>query len=806
MEKYTLCGKFIGVKSRVNTFTVNKTFYVEKLNQARLHITALGLYFVKINEVRVGDAYLTPGWSEYNNMLQVQEYDVQPYLKFGENIIEITVNEGWYSGPLAWMQKRNCFGDQPAVCADLVWDEDIVSTNESWAAHTSSIKSAGIYAGERIDFTEKDESLEIQEVPFDKSVLVKQISEYVKTTERFPVKKVIRTSQGELVYDFGQNIAGVVEIVTPENFDGTLTMSHAEILVNGEFYTKNLGGAKATDILTCQGKVTYSPEFTYHGFRYMKLEGGELPAENVTALARHSDMKRTGWVETSNPKINHLISNILWGQRSNFVDIPTDCPQRSERLGWTGDINVFCSTAAFNYDIHNFMKKWLADFRSVQRQDGSMLRVVPWVAGEVLQETDVSALWADSIVNIPYELYHIYGDKTFLSENYEAIKKFIKSHDKNFKDGLIQEGFEFGDWLALDGEKLAGTDTEGRTDKYFIANVMYLGTLEKATKIATILGYAEDAANYSTLRENLLKAVRCEYFTASGRLAVETVTAKVLALCFGAVPDEHRVILAHQLNEQVKKYRYCPITGFVGTPYLLFALADNGYFDTASRVLLNTGYPGWLYEVDMGATTIWERWNTLLPDGTPNPNGMNSCNHYAYGSILAFIFRKIAGLQNSSAGYAKIKIAPNPCKGIARIEAKYRSVQGMIVSGYEQKNGKITFFAEIPQGAEAEILLPNEQSVYVQSGKYEFVRDWENLEIHYFDENSSLAKIHSNPKSKQAFLGVFGKYFIPLELAYLASCPDKLYFIYDYLGARNRMTKEEFADNLNKFNELYLTL
>ena len=722
-----LKGKFIGVQEKSSVFVVEKNFLGHANEKAVLRATALGLYFAELNGVRVGDRYLTPGWTSYNKMLQVQEYDVSALLKDGENVLSFTVGEGWYCGGLTWEQKRHIYGEQTAVCADLIFADRTVSTDESWTAKESVIRESGIYDGETQDFTAKLKPLTVCEVAFSKSVLVPQISEPVRNLERLAVKKVIRTPKGELVYDFGQNMAGVVEIKTPEDFNGTLTLQFAEILVNGNFYTDNLRSAKATDTFTVKGARTLVPEFTFHGFRYMKLTGAELPKENITAMVRHTDMKRTGHVRTSNARFNRLMDNVVWGQKGNFVDVPTDCPQRDERLGWTGDINVFCTTAAYNYDIRAFMKKWLADLRNDQKEDGRIPHVAPDV---LLKESDSStaAMWCDAITMVSWKLYTMYGDKSFLADNFEAMKKFISAREGNMKNGLIAQGFEWGDWLALDNEAIIGNGVFGRTDSYYIANVLHVHSLKIVHETAKILGDKEAGKVYQEKYESHLKRVREEYFTMGGRLCLDTVTSQVLALYFDIVPETHRASLAKTLNENVIKHGYRVVTGFIGSPYLLFALSDNGYFETARRVLLNSGYPSWLYEVDMGATTVWERWNSLLPDGTPNPDGMNSYNHYAYGSVMEFVYRRIAGIEPAEAGFKTVRIAPNPCKGLAKLKVEYETVNGKIVSSYAQKDGKIKFTVEIPEDIQAEIILPNERPIKTTGRYFEFEREWENLD------------------------------------------------------------------------------
>lgn len=794
-----LNGKFIGVKEKANTFAVEKKFNIKSRQKATLKATALGTYFAEINGIRVGDCYLAPGWTSYKKTLQVQEYDVTDLIKEGENVISLTVNEGWYSGPLTWLKKCNNYGDQSAVCADLILADGIISTDESWTAHDSYIRKSGIYDGEEVDYTAKLQPLTVCEVGFDKCALVNQQCEPVRSIERLAVKEIIHTPSGDTVYDFGQNIAGVVEIKTPKNFDGTLTLKFAEILVHGNFYTDNLRGAKVTDVFTVKGEKTLCPEFTFHGFRYLKIMGGEIPTDNITAIVRHTDIKRAGCIETSNKRFNRLYNNVVWGQRGNFVDIPTDCPQRDERLGWTGDINAFCNTASFNYDIRAFMKKWLRDLRNDQKETGE----IPHVAPDVIGDKFTDAMWCDVITMLPWNLYLNYGDISFLKDNYAAMKKFISAREKTMKNGLITSGHEFGDWLALDQERTSYETIIGRTDIYYITNVFQVNSLKIVYQTAKILGESADEKIYKEKYENQLARVRDEYFTAGGRLCFDTITAQVLALHFGIVPEKHRKQLADALNQNVITHNYSLSTGFIGTTFLLFALADNGYMSTAQKVLMNNGYPGWLYEVDMGATTIWERWNSLMPDGTPNPDGMNSYNHYAYGSVMEFVVRRIVGIEKAEAGYKKIKIAPNPCKGLAEIKAEYQSVSGKITAGYKYKDGEITFFADIPQGVEAEIILPTIPPVNVEGGSYSFKCKWDNLDTPAFTAESMVNEVFENPVAMKAFNEVFGGIFkINGELDWMRRFAN-LQFMAEFRDKEGKLKLSDFPEMLERANKIF---
>lgn len=790
-------GQFIGVKETSSVFTIEHSFYVEMQGEAVLRATALGLYFATINGKRVSDAYLTPGWTSYNKMLQMQEYDITDLIVKGENTIAFTISEGWYCGPLFIKRQRNTYGSKTAVCADLLINGScILSTDESWKAKESYIRESGIYDGEIQDFLAQCSPLTVCEIPFDKTVIIPQISEPVRTTERIRVKQKFRTLKGELIYDFGQNCAGVVEIKTPDDFDGTIQLNFAEILVDGNFYTDNLRNAKVTDIFTVKGKKILSPEFTYHGFRYMKMTGADLPEENVTALVRHSDMKRTGMICTSNERFQRLYENVIWGQRSNFVDLPTDCPQRDERLGWTGDINAFCCTAAYNYDVRGVIRKWLADVRNDQAETGE----IPTVAPDCLNDKLTDAMWCDAITMVPWTMYKMYGDLSYLADNYAAMVKFIAARERNMINGLVAKGHEFGDWLALDVEPLMANGAHGRTDVYFLSNVFHSHSLQLVAKTAELLGDHVNAEMYQEKFQKHLKAVREEYFTETGRLAFDTVTAQTVSLHFDIVPEEHRKRLAETLNENIIRHGYRMVTGFIGTSYLLFVLADHGYWETARRLLLNNAYPGWLYEVDMGATTIWERWNSRMPDGTPDPDGMNSFNHYAYGSVMEFAYRRIAGIDMESVGFGKIKIVPHPLSGLPSFKAEYNSVHGMIRSGYEQKEGKITFTISIPEGVPAVLYIPEHEPIEVVGGDYCFEESWEELACEPYMPESTVTEVFDNPIAVKAFNEVFDDLFVGQEIAWMKNGSQTLQCMAEFCDKEGKMQLCDFPDMLARAN------
>ena len=442
--------------------------------------------------------------------------------------------------------------------------------------------------------------------------------------------------------------------------------------------------------------------------------------------------------------------------------------------------------------------------RSEQSGEGEVPVVVPYVIEDAGREMtlNTSAMWSDCIVTIPYKLYEMYGDVSFLAENYEAMGRFVRAREKKMEDGLILKGFEYGDWLAMEVDPLLERAEFASTDKYLIANFLHVNVLDIMAKTAKVLEKGEDAARYQRERDKMLARVQKEYITEGGRLASETVTAHALALYFHIVPEKFRAKVAASLNERVRRHGCRVVTGFIGTPCLLFALADNGYPETAGKVLMNIGSPGWLYEADMGATTIWERWNTILPDGTPNPDGMNSCDHYAYGSVMEYFYRRIAGIEPIAPGFRSVRISPVPCKGLARVNASFESASGLIRAGYEQKDGKIVFFAEVPEGVAAEFVSPDGRKAGF-CGSFSYSCAWEELGGPVFTIESTVREIFSNPVAGRAFGQAFEGVFHPLELHYLKNSAERLAFARQYLISKNKLSKEAFDERLSLLNKLY---
>ena len=699
----------------------------KKIKSARAYITSHGLYEAFINDKRVGDSYLTPGWTSYNKRLQYQVFDVTSLLSQGSNVVGVVLGSGWYRGHLAWEDNKNLYGRHLDLLIQFAvtyadGSTDYIVSDESWKSSPGPIRYSEIYHGEindaRLEKTgwltsgyddSKWSSVQVNDLP--KNHIIATHNETIKKHEQFPAKRIFRTPKGELVVDFGQNLVGFVQLKVSGKAGDSIKIYHAEVLDKaGNFYTENLRIAKQENIyiLKGEGVENFEPHFTFQGFRYAKLVGfpGELKPENISAVALYSDMELTGSFTSSNPLINQLQHNIQWGQKGNFLDVPTDCPQRDERLGWTGDAQVFARTAAFNMDVNNFFGKWLKDLAADQEPNGSIPYVIPNVLGA---NAGGSAGWADAGVIIPWTMYIHYGDTSILAQQYASMKKWIGYMQNNSNDYLWNKGFHFGDWLFY----RPGDDNDGRaavTDKYLISQCFFANSTQLMINAASVLGKLEDVTTYTELLKNIKSAFVKEYVTPSGRLVSSTQTAYVLALQFDMLPEALRQQAAARLTQNIRDYGNHLTTGFLGTPYLCHVLSRFGHIDVAYRLLLQETYPSWLYPVKMGATTIWERWDGQKPDSTFQTPGMNSFNHYAYGAIGDWMYRVVAGIDTdeSTPGYKKIKIMPHPGGKFTHVAADYKSDYGLISSHWKTDADRLILDVEIPPNTTARIFIPAE--------------------------------------------------------------------------------------------------
>ena len=733
-----------------------KTFAIDKkVKKARLFATAHGVYEVTLNGQTVGDYRMAPGWTSYHNRLQYQIYDVTEQLA-AENEIAITVGNGWYKGILGFYCQPNQYGTQTGAFAELHVEyedgsKDVIATDETWSVKTGEIRYSEIYMGETID-TDAPEIAEGNVVvkDFDKAVLTAQENEPVRITEKIAGKELIVTPKGERLVDFGQIVTGVVEVHVKGEKGQKIVIRHAEVLdKDGNFYPETLRQAKSIDTFICNGEEQiFRPHFTFHGFRYICVEGmEEFTADQFIACVTHSDMEKTGDFNCSNKKVNQLQSNITWSQRDNFLDIPTDCPQRDERLGWTGDAQVFSWTAAFNRNTALFYTKWMRDVAA----ESSLEKGVPHVVPDILGQYSSSA-WSDVAVIVPWVVYQIYGDKGILEENWKCMHEWVDYIKNNCEEnGLWQSGFQYGDWLALDKEESA--DRTGATDKYMIANAYYLYVTELVKKTAEVLGKDEEAKKYADLYETTLDAFQREYYTETGRIVSETQTGAIISLYFNLAREKDRKRILNTLLTNIANHKNHLATGFVGTPYICHTLSENGAHEMAATLFMKEDYPSWLYAVNMGATTIWERWNSIKPDGTFDESGMNSLNHYAYGSVGDWMYRKVAGLSQLEPGYKKFQVKPMFVKGIEDWGTEFESVYGKIVSNTSCKNGKIHVHVEVPANTTAVIVLPEKEEVHeVGSGVYDYEYATNTcLAVERFSMDSTLGEIVAEPLAVEMF-------------------------------------------------------
>ena len=714
---------------------------------ARAYVTSHGLYEMEINGRRVGTDVLAPGWTSFDERLQYQTYDVTDLVKRGANAVGATLGDGWYRGRLAWRDRRNTYGTDLALLAQIVvrytdGREQIVATDEHWKAATGPILASDIYNGETYDArleragwsqagyaTADWKPVRVASYPMKS--LVAPLGPPIRRIEEIKPIAVLKTPAGQTVFDLGQNMVGWVRLKVRGPAGATVRLQHAEVLdKDGNFYTANLRTAQQQDSYTLKGAgdETFEPHFTFHGFRYVKVDGfpGTPNTDAITGIVVHSDMPRTGTFVTSDSMLNQLYHNIVWGQKGNFVGVPTDCPQRDERLGWTGDAQVFSRTAAFNFDVAGFFTNWLRDLAADQRSNGSVPDVIPDVlssgrnAAKPSPGTSAgptsSAGWGDAAVIVPWTMYLTYGDTRLLERQYPSMRAYVEYQRRTAGDKLLwNTGWHYGDWLAFATTR---SDYPGATtDKDLIATAFYAHSTDLLARSAKVLGKTEDARAYRDLFERIRAAWTKEYVTATGRLSSNTQTAYALALEFGLLPEARRPDAGTRLAADVRSIGHLT-TGFLGTPYLTDALTQTGHLAEAYRLLLNKRYPSWLYPITQGATTIWERWDGQKPDKSFQDVGMNSFNHYAYGAIGGWMVRTVAGLDldETMPGYRHLVIAPQPGGGLTSARAELLTPYGSALSGWTIAGGRMRVTVRVPPNARATVHLPSARLVSVTEG------------------------------------------------------------------------------------------
>lgn len=723
-----------------------RDFAVESgMKKARLYIFGAGLYEVNINGSKAGDEYLLPGYHSYDLLMEYQTFDVTEMLKKGDNRISILLGEGWYKGRFGFDDVYlNLYGNRKKCIAELYLEyksgkTKLICTDGDWKAFSGNIMENGIYDGEKQDDTLESVQLPIEALQDDKSLLISRTSPPIRKTETFsPVSEQMHSS-GYLLLDFGEAITGWVEFHGELDWGQQIKLQYGEVLQNQEFYRDNLRTAKAEFIYISDGtKKIVRPHFTYYGFRYVKVEGLKKNQKlTYRAYRIMSDIEETGRIETSNSKVNQLFDNTIRSQKCNFLDIPTDCPQRDERMGWTGDVNIFAPTACFHMDSNAFFRHYTKSLYLEQKlMNGAVPFFVPRPKVPVKENTNPfyldggSCIWSDVAAMLPWTLYQYYGDISLLREQYPMMRawvEYIRMRAKeNEVSNLWQNDRHLGDWLALDNGNIH--NPVGKTDPQFLASACYYQSALTVARAAEVLGL-EEMQEYLELAELVKKAFIKFYFTKEGRLNIElTQTACAFLLHIGLYPEDGKEYLKEDLKGLIEENNGHLNTGFVGTPVLCPALSDNGLNELAYDLLLNESYPGWLHEVNLGATTVWERWNSLDENGVISGTGMNSLNHYAYGSIAEWMYRYMCGFRPNMDKEVKMTIRPMPDKRFSYVKGNWESVFGAYVSNwdYHDKTG-FQYYIEIPFNANAKIVFPNGKSYMLECGTYWFNNDGERL-------------------------------------------------------------------------------
>lgn len=706
----------------------------EKPESVRWHVCGLGLYEAYVNEKKAGREFLMPGYHCYDSFLEYQTLDVTELLSQGKNKIAVLLGEGWYKGRFGFDgDYRNLYGNQKKCIGELHiryanGQEECIVTDSSWKAEESSICENGIYDGEHIDETLEHKMLSVEEIE-ETRPLVERFNPRIHKVEEFqPVS--VKQEDEALLLDFGETVTGWVEITGAFETGQKVMMQYGEVLQKGRFYRDNLRTAKAEFTYVSKGKgETIRPHFTYYGFRYVKIKGLNPEKEyKFIAYRIMSDIERTGWVATDHDKVNHLLENTLRSQKCNFLDIPTDCPQRDERMGWTGDAGIFASTACFHMDSGSFFHHYMKNMQAEQEKcNGAIPFFVPRPKVKKEEHTNPfyldsgAAVWGDAATLIPWRLYQFYGDKAMLEEQYPVMKAWVDYEYERTKENEIpylwQNDRQLGDWLALDNGNI--NNPIGKTDSGFIASVYHYWSTKMVKEAAESLGL-EESKVYAEREKEIRNAILNYYFPDKKFCLEYTQTACALLLYLKLYPEGEREVITAKLAELLKKNNGHLNTGFVGTPILCMALSENGQNQLAYDLLLNEDYPGWLHEVNLGATTVWERWNSLEEDGSISGTGMNSLNHYAYGSIAKWIYRYMCGLNPSIGEAVKMTIYPMPDQRLKKAEGSWRSVFGKYVCAWNWKSEQeVVCNIEVPFNANARFILPDGTEEILDCGKYE---------------------------------------------------------------------------------------
>lgn len=709
--------------------------------RARLVATAHGIYDARVNGEASSDSVLDPGWTAYEWRLQVQQHDVTALITAGgrDVQVEVELGNGWWRGDLGYGEAHANYGEDLGFLGVLEVEYDDGSlqyhpTSTSWAACTSPTILNNLYQGQRIDARIRgaEESLPVRAVDVDRSALVAQTSPPVRRHDIVSPQRIWISPSGRTLVDFGQNLVGWVRLNVSGPEGTEIVLRHAEMLDAGELATVPLRSARATDTFVLSGGPDlFEPRMTFHGFRYVEVTGwpGELTDGSIEAVVVHSALSRTGWFTSSDDRVDQLVRNSVWSQKGNFLAIPTDCPQRDERMGWTGDIAVYADTACFQFDCADFLHNWLLDLRAetLHHPHRHVPPTVPHLLmhsatareSGIFGDAGPTAVWGDAAVWVAEALWWAYGDRQRLAEHYPGMVLHLESVLRVLSPtGLWDTGFQFGDWLDPDAPP--NDAARAKADPAVVATASLFRSAAFAAVAAAELGETAEARQWSALAEQTQNAF-IRHYVDDGRIRSDCATVYALALHFGVVEGDHRRTAAARLAEIVTDAGYRVSTGFAGTPYVTWALSENGYVDEAYRLLLQTECPSWLYPVTSGATTIWERWDSLRPDGSINPDGMTSFNHYALGSVADWLYKVVAGIRPAEPGYRRIRIQPRPAEGLEQVHVAYDSAVGPITVAWSTDAGALTIDVSVPDGILADIVLPDGQAHTVSGGAHRYL-------------------------------------------------------------------------------------
>jgi alpha-L-rhamnosidase len=717
------------------------------VSSATLHATAQGVLEAYLNSSPVSGEVLTPGWTSYEWRLRYRSWDVTSLLQ-PTSVLGIALGNGWFRGRLGWQGGRNLYGSELGAFVQLEIEfsdghRQVVVTDEEWTAGPSAVLANDLYDGQTIDARrssdgwltagfEREDWTGVHLLDFNQGKLTPYIGPPVRRQEELKPQEIWTSPSGKTLVDFGQNLVGWLRIGVRGPAGTTITVRHAEVLEHDELGVRPLRTAEAVDRFILSGEEdVFEPTFTFHGFRYAEVDGWpggpdavQQAPDGLTAVLVSSDLNRSGQFECSDELLNKLHHNVVWGTRGNFLDVPTDCPQRDERLGWTGDIAVFAPTAAYLFDVEDFLRDWLKDLWVEQRSvDGRVpfvipdpMKYMPPLAHRPVPET--TAIWSDAAVWVPWALWQAFGNAQVLADQFESMAAHVRRVESLLSPtGLWDQGFQFGDWL--DPTAPPDKPADAKADKGVVATACLCRSAQIVAEVAEILGKERDAAHFADLADRTRAAFVDHYVNPDGTILSDAQTVYALAIVFGLLDDQQTQAAGKRLAELVAGSDYRIQTGFAGTPYVTDALTVTGHLDDAYRLLLQREVPSWLYSVTMGATTIWERWDSMLPDGTINPGQMTSFNHYALGAVADWMHRTIGGIAPLEPGYSRVLIAPQPGGDITWAKASLQTRHGPIANSWSiDESGSLRLEVNVPQGVTAVLQLPGQPERELPAGRH----------------------------------------------------------------------------------------